>query len=82
MQRRKSWWAVSVFLYSFPVQLFYYLAIVGIVFLVPAVRMVQFVPFQLDGNFFTALGILIAILFCGWRFSVGARKEYVEKNLG
>ncbi len=80
--RRKKWWAVSVFEYSFKVQFFYYLAVLLIVIAVPAIMDTQFFPLRMDSHFMWSTIFVIAFIFSVWRFALGAKKEYVERNLG
>lgn len=82
MNRRKAWWAVGIFNYSFKVQLFYYLAVFCIVPAVPAIRKAQFIPLKWDSNLLTLIAIVIVFIICVLLFAKFAKKEYVEKNLG
>lgn len=82
MRLRKKWWQVSVFFYSWKVQIFYYLAVLGIVFAVPVVRRTQWIPLEINDKFYWSIFYIALIIFCAWRFTVGAKKEYEEKKLG
>lgn len=80
--RRKKWWVVGIYYYSFSVQLFYYACAILIVLAVPVIRSTQFIPLRIDTMFIGSVLIIIAFCLSLWRFIVGAKKEYVEKNLG
>lgn len=82
MNRRKSWWAVGIFNYSFKVQIFYYLSVFSIVIAVPAIRKAQFIPLKIDSNFLVSIGAIGAMLLFFWLFAINAKKEYEERNLG
>ncbi len=82
MNRRKPWWAVGIFNYSFKVQLFYYLAIFCIVLAVPVVRKTQFIPLQFNSMLLASVAFIVACITFFGLFAIKAKKEYEENGLG